>query len=164
MTAQILTQQRLQEMLHYDTFTGDFTWNVTTKRRKAGDKAGTIDNNGYQKISVDKKLYYAHRLAWLYVNGEFPSQIIDHINGNPSDNRIENLRNVSSSENAQNRSKASTRNATGFLGVFKKPSGRYSFQISVKGKFHRGKEFDTAEEAYEAYFHKKRELHTTCTI
>jgi hypothetical protein len=68
---------------------------------------GTSNGFGYLRITVLGKSYYAHRLAWFYMNGEWPDQI-DHINGIKSDNRIENLRNVTVQQNNQNKLNAQT--------------------------------------------------------
>ena len=95
--------KRLQEILDYDQETGIFTWKINQcGARKKGQIAGTKNKNGYIVIR-HKKLYYAHRLAWLYVHGIFPDSVIDHINRNKSDNRINNLRSVSHADNMYNR-------------------------------------------------------------
>jgi len=90
-------------LLTYDPYTGLFTWLVDAYSNKVKGKIAGSIKEGYINISIDRKLYRAHRLAWLYVNGVFPSEI-DHINRVKSDNRICNLREVSRSENCQNRS------------------------------------------------------------
>lgn len=101
----MLTQDRLRELLHYDPDTGVFT-NIKPRHRvKVGDIAGSNSGKGYLQIQIDQKRYSAHRLAWLYTYGRFPEEFIDHINGNPSDNRIVNLREVTQRENLQNRKK-----------------------------------------------------------
>ena len=98
-----LTQERLKELLHYDPETGVFRWKVDRpKGVKIGNKAGTLDQDGYRKISLDGKRFYAHRLVWLYVHGEFPFDQIDHKNRVPDDNRLVNLRQATSGENRAN--------------------------------------------------------------
>jgi hypothetical protein len=104
------------------------------------------------------KLYQAHRLAWFYVYGVFPSGQIDHINRNKSDNRLVNLRDCSISENKQN-SGLYKNNKSGFKGVFKKGK-RYEAGIRVNNKrIYLGK-FGSAELAYEAYVSAAKKLHT----
>lgn len=98
-----LTQERLKELFKYDPETGLFTRLVSTNNRvKVGDVAGNARADGYIKIRVDFDMHYAHRLAWLYMTGEWPTQKIDHISGDKSDNRWSNLRDVSSVTNLQN--------------------------------------------------------------
>jgi len=112
-----LTAEYLRSILNYDQETGIFTWKVSTSSRvKAGDVAGCPDGQGYLQISVQSRLYRAHRLAWLYACGEWPKLDIDHINRNRSDNRISNLRDVSRKQNGQNASKPSS-NTSGYTGV-----------------------------------------------
>jgi hypothetical protein len=97
-----LNAGRLREVLSYDPETGAFTWLVSTARhRRIGDVAGCV-KDGYRQIGIDGRRYRAHRLAWLWMTGEWPSAEIDHINGDPADNRIANLRPATSSQNKAN--------------------------------------------------------------
>lgn len=98
-----LTQEELKRLLDYDPGTGVFTWKAGRRCVRPGDIAGTRTDRGYISIKVNRKLHKAHRLAWLYVNGEWPPDQIDHINRVRDDNRIENLRAVSHRENNKNR-------------------------------------------------------------
>lgn len=112
-----LTTEYFRSVLHYDPATGVFTWKVRTSSRvKVGDVAGCPDGHGYLCIMVGSRLYRAHRLAWLYVYGNWPEDQIDHINRNRSDNRISNLRGVTNKQNLQNASKYS-HNTSGHAGV-----------------------------------------------
>ncbi len=112
-----LTAECLRSVLDYEPETGIFTWKVRTSNSvKVGDVAGGPDGRGYLQISVQSRLYQAHRLAWLHVNGVWPKLNIDHINRNPSDNRLVNLRDVTQKQNLQNRSKPSN-NTSGYPGV-----------------------------------------------
>jgi hypothetical protein len=111
-----LTQQRLQEILDYDPETGVFTYKNNYHPSKNGKAANKRKTNGYECVWVDNKEYRAHRVAWLYVHGEWPENEIDHINRDKSDNRIENLRDVSASTNAYNRH-LSPLNQSGYKGV-----------------------------------------------
>ena len=101
----MITQEYLKSVLYYDKDTGLFTWKISNKKGhvKEGKLAGSKDNRGYVKIQINKKDYTAHRLAWFYIYGEWPKQVIDHINRIKFDNRIENLRDVSVLENNKNR-------------------------------------------------------------
>lgn len=150
---------RLRELLHYAPETGKFTWIIKPcKKIKAGTEAGCISK--YLYITILRKRYPAHRLAWIYVYGEFPALFVDHINGNPLDNRIENLRQVTTAQNGQNRYKAHSNNAYGKLGLnYDKAKKLWRARIALDGKrIYLGK-FKTQEAAYEAYVTAKRELH-----
>ena len=155
-----LTQERLQELLSYDPETGIFTNLKSRGRVKIGAVAGSKNPNGYIYIAIDSKKYRAHRLAWLYVHGNFPANQIDHINEVKDDNRIVNLRLATNLENHQNQSSPRTNNTSGYLGViWDKFSGKWRARIKVNGKQKHLGCFDTGEEASEAYVTAKRELH-----
>ncbi len=112
-----LTAEYLRSILHYDQESGVFTWKVRTAHNvKVGDAAGCPDGGGYLLIRLQSRLYKAHRLAWLHVYGVWPKGQIDHINRNRSDNRIPNLRDVSTKQNMQNAGKYSS-NTSGHPGV-----------------------------------------------
>ena len=144
MATNILTQARLKELLHYDSATGLFTRRATEKQ------AGTKRADGYIKIGFDGRQTYAHRLAWLYVHGVLPT-CIDHIDRNPSNNRIANLRAVSCSGNQHNRVKQRN-NTSGYKGViYFRRTGRWRANIYVNDVNHYLGYFATAEEANAAY-------------
>lgn len=130
-----MTQDELKSLLHYNPETGMFTWLVDRGRRyKSGRLANSIGPLGYVVIRINGILYYAHRLAYLYVNGIFPECEVDHINHNKSDNRWVNLRHASHSQNCQNVRKKSN-NTTGYIGVSVcKRSGKYAAEVKSKGK------------------------------
>ena len=112
-----LTAEHLRSVLRYDPDTGIFTWKVRAANRiKVGDITGCLNGDGYLLISIQSRLYQAHRLAWLYMHGVWPNDQIDHINRIRTDNRISNLRDVSHKQNHQNRSKPS-HNTSGHTGV-----------------------------------------------
>ncbi len=112
-----LTAEYLRSVLHYEPETGIFTWKVRTANRvKVGDVAGCPDGRGYLQIRVQSRKYQAHRLAWLYVYGEWPKDQLDHINRIRTDNRISNLREVTNKQNLQNAGKRSN-NTSGHSGV-----------------------------------------------
>lgn len=119
----LLTQAQLKESLSYRKETGEFTWIVEPLKHhtnKVGHLAGSLTTGGYITISIDGGRYLAHRLAWLYVYGYFPKGdkcFIDHIDQNRSNNRIENLREVSQAENARNQ-KMYSNNKSSVTGVY----------------------------------------------
>ena len=111
-----LTQEEAIRLFDYNPETGDLTRLVNVSNTKAGDLIRSIDGMGYFRLSCNGHSYLAHRVIWLMVYGEFPLDQIDHINGIKKDNRIDNLRDVSRSENGRN-SKKSIKNTSGFIGV-----------------------------------------------
>lgn len=151
MTAEI-TYTELVELLDYDHVTGIFTWRKSPHRRiKVGAVAGTLRKDGRVAIALKGTRYLAHRLAWLHCMQEWPSEMIDHINGNPTDNSIDNLREATGTENQRNRNKQSN-NKAGYKGVsLNKAKNKYVAQIKLNGKQKHIGYFDTPELAYEAY-------------
>ena len=163
MAGKPLTAARLRELLSYDPLTGLFTRIGTASGNGVKGQQPGCTKDGYTVIRIDRRLYRAHRLAWLYVHGEFPTQFIDHINGDRSDNRISNLRDVGRQTNNENRRAASPSSKSGLLGVSPKRD-KWVAQISAGNKNHRIGSFDTAEEAHAAYVQRKRAAHDGCTI
>lgn len=159
-----LSQEELRAMLRYDPQIGEFVWLVKpSKRLPSGAIAGGLNAEGYRVIRLCGRLYKAHRLAWLYVHGEWPAMCIDHINGVRDDNRIANLRCVTHGENMQNQRRAHANNKTGKLGVA--PDGiKFLSRIRVGGRSQFVGSFATAEEASTAYIAAKRRLHSACTL
>ena len=145
----MITQERLKEILDYNPETGDFVWRVTLSNKVvAGSVAGSATSQGYLRITIGETEYRAHRLAWLYVHGEWPKRQIDHINRDKTDNRIANLRDVSASVNCANRGH---QNKTGLRGARRNFNGRFQSAIKQCGKMKHLGYFDTAEEAHEAF-------------
>ena len=130
-----MTQEYLKSLLDYNPETGKFIWKVSKNNRvKSGSEAGAIDFYGYRVIGIDKKDYKGHRLAWLWYYGKWPEDQIDHINHNPDDNRIKNLREVSNQENQKNQS-VYRNNTSGHVGVYWcKIRSRWRAKITVNGK------------------------------
>jgi len=131
----MISHTKLKELLYYHPESGDFVWLVRTGSRiKVGDQAGTsLSGAGYRQIKIDGKNYQAHRLAWLYEHGAFPPDQIDHINGIKTDNRLENLRPATSSENRWNCPKPAN-NTSGVKGVvWYKPTGKWHARIMYSG-------------------------------
>lgn len=159
-----LTAVLLRELLHYDSETGMFTWlQSLSPRTRVGGRAGSLCGNGGIYIQIRGVVHAAHRLAWLYVTGEFPKFVIDHKDGDRTNNRIDNLRDVTLAVNRQNERTAQKRNRVGFLGVTKARS-RYRAHIGIDGKNLYLGSFATAEEAHRAYLSAKRDLHPGCLI
>ena len=156
----MITHERLEELFICDPAAGVLRWRVKTNRRiVVGSVAGTINDLGYRVIRVDGQRYRAHRLIWFYVNNEWPKNDIDHINGNPDDNRLENLRDVTTAENIQNQIAAHRRNRCGRLGVTKRKNG-FEARICAHGVTESLGLFDTAEAAEAAYIEAKRIRHS----
>jgi hypothetical protein len=155
----MLTQAELKELLHYDEETGIFTWKVSTGRSKVGQIAGSPSQK-YIHISIKGKKYKAHRLAWLYVYGVWPIGILDHEDQVRHHNWIKNLRQVTHSENGQNRWK-NRNNTSGHKGVtFHKRWKKWVARIKVQGKQIFLGNFDTPELAAQAYKQAQEKQHT----
>lgn len=146
----------------YDERTGLFSWKQKRQGVIAG-KFGNLEKTGYVRVKLLNKKYLAHRLAWFIVHKQWPESQIDHINGNRSDNRIDNLRVVDQSGNSQNRRVKQKNNQSGYFGVH--ASGKkWRAQIRInKRLLHLGL-FETPELASMAYIEAKRSIHKTCTI
>lgn len=139
MAHEILTAERLREVLHYDPETGIFTRKIRlAQRHQVGDRADFVVRGGglkgYYRVSLFSERYLAHRLAWLYVYGEWPKFEIDHLDGDRANNRIVNLRDVPTSINSQNKHKARVDNRSGLLGVTTFGDGRFRASLYLKGK------------------------------
>ena len=130
----MITQKELKKFVHYDPPTGMFTWKISTNGRiKIGSVAGSLENNGYIRLSISGTRYLAHRLAMVYVNGGC-GEYIDHIDGDRSNNKISNLRCVTSSQNSQN-ARIGSRNTSGKIGVSLHRGGKWLACICVKGEY-----------------------------
>jgi hypothetical protein len=156
--------ERVKELLSYNPETGIFTWRVARNNKTpAGAVAGTASTFWHRQLRVDFKSILAHRAAWAVTYGEWPIADIDHINGDPSDNRIVNLRMVTRGHNLQNQRKAHADSKSGLLGV-KQVGNKWDAKIMAAGVLHRLGIFLTPEEASAAYLEAKRKLHPGCTI
>lgn len=111
-----ISADNVKSLLNYERLTGVFTWKAGRKPGTIGKVAGSIHHSGYQIIGIFGRYYMAHRLAWLIEHGEWPQSLIDHANGDRSDNRIDNLRCADFSENRRN-SKINKNNRSGVKGV-----------------------------------------------
>lgn len=159
MTESVL--QAIKRNLHYDSIAGIFTWIISNSNRvNVGDVAGYTTNDGYVQIRVNRKLYMAHRLAFLYMTGGFPIEEIDHINGLRNDNRWINIREATRLENCQN-TPIQKNNTSGFTGVvWDKKNKNWMSRITVNGKTINIGRFDNPHDAYKSYLSKKSEVHT----
>jgi len=145
-----MTQNQLKLLLRYESDSGLFFWLARKGTAKAGSVAGAIASNGYINICVNRKIYKAHRLAWLWVYGVLPPNQIDHINGVRNDNKIANLRQATAFENAQNH--------TSFGVHLHKEKNKWQARIRVKNKrLHIGY-FESKQDAIFAYL-KAKEIH-----
>lgn len=142
-----LTAEEAREILHYDG--QHLRWKQPRQRRTVGEIAGS-DRDGYRRICIDGKRYEAHRLVWLIVKGVWPTHQIDHIDGDNTNNRIENLRDVTNRENCLNQ-KLHVTNSSGHVGVsYHKKQKRWTAQIIVHGKTIRLGSFKQFEDAVAA--------------
>lgn len=160
-----LTAARARELLDYDPETGVLTWRRPVAHpRFAGRVAGTVHDRrrpgpSYISLQVDGKKYLGHRLAWLIVYGNWPQGIIDHINGDGTDNRLRNLREATGSQNQHN-SRLRSDSSTGLKGVsISRRENKYRATIKRNGRQVYLGLFSTAQEAHAAYCEAADELH-----
>lgn len=142
------SQDRLKEVLDYNEVTGVFTWKIHRGRVTKGTIAGSFRHK-YVGIRVDEVLYPAHRLAWLYVKGEWPSEEIDQIDLHRDNNRIGNLRKATHQQNLCN-TQLRSHSTTGFKGV-RLDRGAYVAYITINGKWNYLGRFDNPEAAHACY-------------
>ena len=132
-----LSQTELKSLLLYNSLNGEFTWSKCKNKNqvKIGDRAGHVSKaHGYETIKINGKDYRSHRLVFLYVNGAMPAGEVDHVNQNRSDNRLENLRIVTTQDNLKNKSMMKN-NSSGFNGVnWNKNYNKFEVRISVNKK------------------------------
>ena len=154
---------RLRELLKYSPDNGSIVWAKTSSNRAvAGSPAGCLSGNR-RVLRVDGVLLKAHRVAWALNFGEWPNKLIDHINGDPTDNRLCNLRACSHGENMQNMRKARSDSQSKMIGA-QKDRNRWVANIRIDGRKSYLGSFGTAKEAHEAYVIAKRRIHSFCSI
>lgn len=125
--------ERFRHLFDYDPWTGSLKWrNPTARNIKKGQPAGSKDRHGYRKLIADGKTLLVHRVIWCMCHGEMPKGLIDHVNGNRADNRIDNLRLATRSQNSVNSTRA--RGSTGVRGITRLKSGLYRTQIKSRGR------------------------------
>lgn len=162
-----LTPDEVRRLVRYDKGTGRLYWLARTPElftdgshkaahtcaiwnaKFAGKEAFTANSRGYRTGAIFRKNYFAHRIAWAIHYGSWPSRHIDHVNGDPADNRIANLRDVGQSDNLRNASLRSD-NRTGIPGVsWDRARGRWTAYISVDKRLSLGR-YDSFAEAFAA--------------
>lgn len=155
-----LSIETLNEWIHYNSKTGNFTWKKSPHHLvKMGDMAGTYEKRGYRVLQVRKKIIKAHRAAWAITYGYFPIGEIDHIDNNPSNNRIGNLREVDRSKNQMN-AKTPKNNTSGVKGVhYCNPKRKWIASISIDKKKICIGHFASIEEAIKARKQKEKDIH-----
>ena len=142
----------VRERVSYDSDTGIFKALRSAGKRRKGDVCGYPDRLGYVKLSFDGKWVLAHRLAWFFIFRQWPDGEIDHIDGDPSNNRISNLRVCTRSQNVMN-----TRRGNGVC--WHKTKKKWQALVKSGGKSHFAGHFDTREEAEEAAIACRKKLH-----
>lgn len=154
-----LTHAVLLTLLHYDPDTGLFTWLQDKARAVKGSVAGNQRKSGYRDIQISGERFLAHRLAWFYVHKKWPSVHIDHIDLDPSNNRIANLREATNSQNMCN-ARTPKDNKTGVKGVcWDSNKGLWKAQINVGGVKVLNKRYESFEEAVAAVREVKEKQH-----
>ncbi len=146
-----LTEEYIRSILSYDSKKGNLKWEETRGSIKAGRIAGSRHHTGYIDIKIDRKMYRAHRIAWLLMTGKWPKDQIDHRDGDRSNNKWDNLREADYNKNSHNQSMAKN-NASGYKGVYlAKGYEKWVAQIRVNyKKIHLGY-FGDKESAAKAY-------------
>lgn len=156
-----ITHDNLLERVIYNPATGIFSWiKIPSNRRSKPNIIGSDDMYGYKTVRLDGISYKLHRLAWFYFYKTWPLGDIDHINGCRSDNRIENLRDVTRKINLENRTVLTNNKSTGFYGAYydKRKNKFYACISQNNKKIHLGF-FDSAEDANKAYIEAKKRMH-----
>jgi len=154
----MITQSKLKELFNY--IDGELYWKVRPYKSHVdiSNPAGCLTNHNYRVITIEGKVYRAHRLVFLMHHNNLPD-IIDHINNNKSDNRIENLRPASIYQNTQN-AKRNSKNTSGVKGVsFSKQAGKWRAAINANGEYISIGFFSILEDAEKAMAEKRLELH-----
>jgi len=161
-----IAADQVRELLELDAGTGVLRWRKTGRGRRLDRIAGSPDRHGYLQTRIGGRIYFNHRLVWLYVHGSWPQNVIDHINGNPTDNRIENLRDVTRKTNQENQRKAAASNkTTGLLGAsLHSKTGKYVAAIQTDRKTRYLGLHETPEQAHATYLKAKHRLHQGATI
>ena len=154
-----LTNQRLRELVFYDKESGNFFRLVSVANMKSGLVVAKPSKNGYLRMRIDGRLYYLHRLAWFYEHNEWP-KVIDHRDGDKTNNKIFNLRPVNQSQNLQNIS-SKTKAISGCRGAyFHSKTKKWQAKIMLDGKTKSLGYYKTPEEAHQAYIDGKKKFHT----
>lgn len=159
----LLTHAELLETLYYSKWSGEFFYIKPTKGQRMGSRAGSVvflgakKNRPYRVITIKGKSYLEHRLAWFYMAGEWPPELVDHKNRNGLDNSFDNLRLASNSQNAGN-ARLSRANTSGRKGVYwHRKLQKWCAQIRTGNVTKNLGYFDDLDKAAEVYAHAARE-------
>ena len=145
-----LTLERLRKHFLYNPDTGLFLWKESGTGRPISRIAGGVNGHGYIQIRFNGKSYRAHRLAFLYMTGEYPPKDVDHINGDKTDNRFKNLRHATRSQNLRNQ-KIRKNNKSGCTGISqRKSTGKWRATIMACGRWIHVGEFIKKTDAIKA--------------
>ncbi|MNK69798.1 hypothetical protein D3C87_891950 [compost metagenome] len=143
--------QLLRDWFDYDPEKGTLSWKVDRQKNFAGSTAGSIDAKGYWRVGILGHYYLVHRVCWAIHHGQWPQLFLDHINGQPGDNRICNLRLATRHQNGMNQGPRST-NKSGFKGVYlHRVTGKYAATICFQGRHRHLGLFIDPLEAHEVY-------------
>jgi HNH endonuclease len=154
-----MTQLELFQILNYNPWTGLFRWLISSGNKSFGDIAGSINSRGYLMIRFSGKVYSAHRLAWLWMTGEWPLNEVDHKDTNKLNNIWTNLREATRQQNEYNKS-INIRNKSGYKGVcWHIRDKKWHAMIKVNGKQTHIGQFNNLEDAVKARQEYGRKLH-----
>lgn len=160
----MISAEYCRELFHYDHITGVFTWRVRKGQRGIlGALAGSRQGDGYLQVQIDGRKHLLHRLAWLYMTGEQPAKLLDHIDGLRTNNAFANLRPADRSINSQNIKRHRRDNLAGLLGASRNGRG-WKAAINLHGVRTYLGTFSTPQEAHAAYIEAKRLLHPANTL
>lgn len=159
----LLSPAELVDLFRYEEDSGLLIWIKPKGRVKVGSACKSLKANGYLQVEVSGRNYLVHRIIWALKTGSWPDKHIDHVDGNRSNNRWTNLRDVSQGVNMQNLKRAKSQNKLGLLGVIFHRN-RYRAVLQANGKVVHRSYHSTAEEAHIAYLKAKRRLHEGNTL
>jgi HNH endonuclease/AP2 domain-containing protein len=155
-----LTRARLRDLLHYNKTTGEFHWrNPDGNAARLGRSAGSLNSHReYRYIKINGRMYREHQLAWFYIKGRWGRPIIDHRDGDGTNNRWSNLRRATMSQNAANRRRP-RQNTSGYKGVYLcRKTGKWRACIGKDGETIQLGRFETPQAAHKAYVAAARKL------
>lgn len=155
----MLTHERLKDLLRYDSESGVFTWLQSKGTKVAGQPAGHVCRDTGMYVTIDRRSYRAHRLAWFYMNARWPDLQVDHIDRNPNNNAWINLREATPGQNSRN-TRISIANSSGVKGVrWNRQTEKWIAQIHCDGVMHVVGYFDDLVEAKQAIRSARERLH-----
>ena len=146
------------DFIRYDKKNGKLFWQKRKlqMQAKVGDECGCLKRDGYKYFKFNGVAYLQHRIIWHIEKGASSEKVLDHINGNRSDNRIENLREASARENCQNQKRHRAGRLVG--AIFKKQINKFIGQIRIDGICKHLGTFETEQDAHFAYVRKLNEI------